>query len=210
MHDTPVRMLAKGVIRSIVPWARARPFFTARLRRRLTEEELAGHVQSTDSSVSRADAVVLVRGWHAQATAAGGSPASWSSHLGLTSPTAVHHGGSGGPWQTSPEGALAVSRSGDLFLDQQGEDMAFLEWAESSAGRAHVASELKALRSRSASRIVSQVLGTAEGKEGLLRSLQSAARRDPVLAMQLRMMLNEAGTAGNSSPGGGGSPGGGR
>ena len=82
--------------------------------------------------------------------------------------------------------------------------------AERWAVRALVASEFKALRSCSSSCIVSQVLGTAEGKEGLLRSLQSAARRDPVLAMQLRMMLNEAGTAGNSSPGGGGSPGGGR
>lgn len=210
MHDTPVRMLAKGVIRSIVPWARARPFFAARLRRRLTEEELAGHVQSTDGSVSRADAVLLVRGWYAQATAAGGSPASWSSHLGLSSPTGVQHGGPGGPFQTSPERALAmssgiVSGSGDLFLDQQAEDAAFLEWAESSAGRAHVASELKALRSRSASRIVSQVLGTAEGKEGLLRSLQSASKRDPGLAMQLRMMLNEAGAAaGSGSPGSGG------
>jgi acetyl-CoA carboxylase/biotin carboxylase 1 len=45
MHDTPVRMLAKGVIRSIVPLSRARRFFTARLRRRMTEETLAGHVQ---------------------------------------------------------------------------------------------------------------------------------------------------------------------
>ena len=45
MHDTPVRMLAKGVIRSIVPMAKARRFFAARLRRRMTEETLAGHVQ---------------------------------------------------------------------------------------------------------------------------------------------------------------------
>jgi acetyl-CoA carboxylase/biotin carboxylase 1 len=45
MHDTPVRMLAKGVIRSIVPLAKARRFFEARLRRRMTEETLAGHVQ---------------------------------------------------------------------------------------------------------------------------------------------------------------------
>ena len=34
MHDSPVRMVAKGVLRGIVPWAQARPFLAARLRRR--------------------------------------------------------------------------------------------------------------------------------------------------------------------------------
>lgn len=34
MHDSPVRMVAKGVLRGIVPWQQARPFLTARLRRR--------------------------------------------------------------------------------------------------------------------------------------------------------------------------------
>lgn len=34
MHDSPVRMVAKGVLRGIVPWHQARPFLTARLRRR--------------------------------------------------------------------------------------------------------------------------------------------------------------------------------
>lgn len=34
LHDTPTRMLAKGVLRGIVPWARARTFFHTRLRRR--------------------------------------------------------------------------------------------------------------------------------------------------------------------------------
>ena len=34
MHDTPVRMVAKGVLRGIVPWPQARPFMVARLRRR--------------------------------------------------------------------------------------------------------------------------------------------------------------------------------
>ena len=34
MHDTPVRMVAKGVLRGIVPWQQARPFLAARLHRR--------------------------------------------------------------------------------------------------------------------------------------------------------------------------------
>ena len=38
MHDTPARMVAKGVLRGVVPWARARPFFVWRLRRRCAPE----------------------------------------------------------------------------------------------------------------------------------------------------------------------------
>ena len=53
MHDTPVRMLAKGVIRGIVPWAQSRRFFATRLRRRLAEEMLVNHIHTTDASMSR-------------------------------------------------------------------------------------------------------------------------------------------------------------
>ena len=34
MHDTPVRMVAKGVLNGIVPWQQARTFLAARLKRR--------------------------------------------------------------------------------------------------------------------------------------------------------------------------------
>lgn len=34
MHDTPTRMVAKGVLHGIVPWSRARPFLALRLKRR--------------------------------------------------------------------------------------------------------------------------------------------------------------------------------
>lgn len=44
MHDGPVRMLAKGMLRAIVPWQQARRYFVARLRRRLTEEALLKHI----------------------------------------------------------------------------------------------------------------------------------------------------------------------
>jgi hypothetical protein len=37
-------MLVKGVLRAIVPWQQARPFFVGRLRRRLTEEALVNHI----------------------------------------------------------------------------------------------------------------------------------------------------------------------
>lgn len=49
--------------------------------------------------------------------------------------------------------------------------------------------ELKALRARAASRLVADMLGTAEGKEGLLKGLQAALATDTALATQLRSLL---------------------
>lgn len=43
-----------------------------------------------------------------------------------------------------------------------------------------------------------QVLGTVEGKEGLLHALQAAIQRDGMLALQLRLLLQ----AGAAAPGG--------
>merc|ERR1711970_1060196 len=40
LHDRPGRMKAKGVIREIVPWARAREYFFYRTRRRLAQDAL--------------------------------------------------------------------------------------------------------------------------------------------------------------------------
>ena len=34
MHDSPVRMVAKGVVRGVLPWQQARPFLAHRLCRR--------------------------------------------------------------------------------------------------------------------------------------------------------------------------------
>jgi len=41
LHDRPERMLAKGVIRDIVPWRRCRSYFYWRLKRRFEELRLA-------------------------------------------------------------------------------------------------------------------------------------------------------------------------
>jgi hypothetical protein len=75
---------------------------------------------------------------------------------------------------------------------QAGADRAFLSWAESPAGRARVTAELRALRSQAASRLVVDMLGTAEGKEGLLRGLQAALGADAGLAAQLRALVPRA------------------
>lgn len=65
----------------------------------------------------------------------------------------------------------------------------FLEWAESAAGAAHIAMELKALRSVAAGRKVAELAGTAEGKEGLMRGLAEALQHDPSLRLQLGALL---------------------
>jgi len=46
LHDRPGRMLAKGVIRSIVPWEKSRTFFLNRLRRRLAEIDATKKIES--------------------------------------------------------------------------------------------------------------------------------------------------------------------
>ena len=40
LHDTPVRMLEKGVIHGVVPWAASRTRLYWRLRRRLAEDRV--------------------------------------------------------------------------------------------------------------------------------------------------------------------------
>jgi len=192
MHDTPQRMLAKKVIRSIVPWRAARAFFGTRLKRRLMEETLANHVQSADASISRASALTLVRSWHAAASA---SPDAWATS------------GPGSPVALAPDIASMMAAAGAsaeptnaLFAEQMAADVVFLSWAE-TFGRSLIAQELRGLQSQAAARTVHQVLATAEGRDGLLRSIAVAARRDPVLAMQLRMTLAEAADEG---AGGGG------
>ena len=64
LHDTPQRMLAKGVIRKIVRWEESRSFFYWRLRARLEHGSLVDMVQSLGiCKSSRSDAAALIAGW---------------------------------------------------------------------------------------------------------------------------------------------------
>lgn len=63
MHDTPQRMLAKGVIKRIVSWSDARVFFIKRLKRRLMEEELVKHIATADASITRSEGAKLLFEW---------------------------------------------------------------------------------------------------------------------------------------------------
>eukprot|EP00798_Chlamydomonas_sp_ICE-L_P004930 gene4931-34701_t len=171
MHDTPVRMLAKGVIRGIVPWAQSRRYFSIRLRRRLAEEMLLKHIRTTDASMSSGV-------WPSASRAAVSSP----THPALETVLKAEDD------ETSIE---------KLYHRQQEEDEKFLRWSESGPGRAQVGTELKALKAHAASQAVAQLLATSEGKEGTLKALQAVIKSDVGLAMQLQMLLGDQGMGGN-------------
>jgi len=63
LHDRPGRMKAKGVIRDIVPWARAREYFFWRVRRRLMQDALIGELKAADSSLGHADCLRMMCTW---------------------------------------------------------------------------------------------------------------------------------------------------
>jgi hypothetical protein len=99
-------------------------------------------------------------------------------------------------WGDQPAGAAGAAAAltaraalEGMAAGQMEADRAFLAWAEGPAGRAQIAMELKALRSHAASRLVVDMLGTAEGKEGLIKGLQQALATDTALATQLRSLL---------------------
>ena len=63
-HPTPnPNQVAKGVIRAMVPWAEARPYFYLRVRRRLAQDALVKALQAVDAELKHQDGVALVRGW---------------------------------------------------------------------------------------------------------------------------------------------------
>lgn len=62
LHDRPERMLAKGVIRKVVPWRSARRHFYWRLRRRLAEMPLQRRAEARAPALPPRDvAAVLLR-----------------------------------------------------------------------------------------------------------------------------------------------------
>jgi acetyl-CoA carboxylase/biotin carboxylase 1 len=63
LHDRPGRMKAKGVIRDIVPWERAREYFFWRVRRRLMQDALVTELKAADESLDHAACLTLLRSW---------------------------------------------------------------------------------------------------------------------------------------------------
>lgn len=56
LHDTPVRMKAKGTIRDIISWSQSRRYFYWRLRLRLKEETIISRFMEADPSLNRSSA----------------------------------------------------------------------------------------------------------------------------------------------------------
>merc|ERR1719502_1838240 len=70
LHDRPGRMKAKGVVRDIVPWARAREYFFWRVRRRLMQDALVTQLKEADSELSHGECLSMLAAWM-------GDKASW-------------------------------------------------------------------------------------------------------------------------------------
>jgi len=71
LHDRPGRMLAKGVIRDIVPWKRARQYFYWRVRRRLLQDAIVKQLKVADTTLSHAECLSMLTKWI-------GEKAAWS------------------------------------------------------------------------------------------------------------------------------------
>jgi len=67
LHDTPGRMLAKGVISSVVTWKHARSTFYWRLRRRLKEFGLVDQMEAASPLTTRLQCKELLKSWMAEA-----------------------------------------------------------------------------------------------------------------------------------------------
>ena len=167
MHDTPVRMQAKGVIRSIVPWANSRRFFALRLRRRLAEQTLCHHVQAADDKVSLVDAKAMIRSWF------------------LSSPRKED-------MNDQAMASILLNTTDSKFSEAEAtaiwenEDAEFLQWVEGPTGAARISLELRSLRQRSASDLVAALTSTTEGTEGLVQGLQAAIESNPSLRLRLK------------------------
>eukprot|EP00798_Chlamydomonas_sp_ICE-L_P011181 gene11181-18794_t len=144
MHDTPVRMLAKGALQGIVPWAEARHFFAVRLKRRLAEIGMVTHIQQTDETLTRCEALRKLWSWYA------------ASNKDL-SPA-----GSGAE-QPFPNAA------GSEMVE---EDSAFMDWLGSTQGTSCVAAKLRELRVEAATQHFLQLFSTPEGKEAMALAIE--------------------------------------
>lgn len=63
LHDTPVRMKDKGVIRDIVEWEEARKFLYWRLRRRLLENQLTKRMKILNKHLRPGQKSEMLRRW---------------------------------------------------------------------------------------------------------------------------------------------------
>ncbi|XP_062225261.1 acetyl-CoA carboxylase 2 isoform X2 [Phragmites australis] len=65
LHDTSLRMAAKGVIKKVVDWDESRSFFYKRLRRRISEDIIAKEIRGVaGEQFSHQSAIELIKKWY--------------------------------------------------------------------------------------------------------------------------------------------------
>ncbi|CAA0843383.1 Acetyl-CoA carboxylase 1, partial [Striga hermonthica] len=78
LHDTSLRMAAKGVIKQVVEWAHSRSFFYRRLHRRVVEDSLVRAVRDAGGhGVGYKAARDLIKKWFLDSDVVGGNESSW-------------------------------------------------------------------------------------------------------------------------------------
>ncbi|XP_075516776.1 acetyl-CoA carboxylase 1-like [Primulina tabacum] len=78
LHDTSLRMAAKGVIREVVEWKKSRSFFYRRLRRRIVEFELVKSLRDAGGQqLDYKSAMEMIKNWFLRSHISGGKESSW-------------------------------------------------------------------------------------------------------------------------------------
>lgn len=78
LHDTSLRMAAKGVIKEVVDWSNSRSFFYKRLHRRIMEESLIKAVtEAAGDHIPHKSAKDLIKNWFTSSNIANGNADSW-------------------------------------------------------------------------------------------------------------------------------------
>lgn len=63
LHDTPQRMVAKGVVRDILDWRTAREFFYWKVKRRILEFDVEKQVKVANKNVNHGQLLSMLRRW---------------------------------------------------------------------------------------------------------------------------------------------------
>lgn len=78
LHDTSLRMAAKGVIKEVVDWDKSRSFFCRRLRRRVAESSLVKTLTAAAGDyLSHKSAIEMIKQWFLDSEIARGKEGAW-------------------------------------------------------------------------------------------------------------------------------------
>ncbi|XP_010461353.1 PREDICTED: acetyl-CoA carboxylase 1-like [Camelina sativa] len=79
LHDTSMRMAAKGVIKSVVEWSGSRSFFYKKLYRRIAESSLVKNIRkASGDKLSYKSAMGLIQEWFCKSEIAKGKDEAWT------------------------------------------------------------------------------------------------------------------------------------